>query len=145
MRATKLWIAGAVLASSFMLASYSQSQRQTIQKHRLMREKLVHAQKLLEGISTEDFKLIQTQAERLKAISLNAEWNPHPAHHAEIRKVNIIHSLDQLVEAAKEEDLRGATLAYMGLTLSCVNCHNNSHDKDIALSDQLKEEPTIAP
>ena len=145
MRANKLWIGGLLLAFSFMLVSYSHAQRQTAHKEKVMREKLVHAQKLLEGISTQDFNLIRTHAERLRTMSLDADWNPHPSHLNDRRTGDILKSLDQLVEAAKEEDVRGAALGYMALTLTCVDCHNNSHGKDIALSDQLKDETTIVP
>jgi hypothetical protein len=142
MRATKLWIAGAVLASSFVLVSYSQSQRQTFQKQKVMHDKLLHAQKILEGISTDDFDLIKRHAQQLKVISLSANWNSN-SHSLGRHNIDIVHSLDQIMDAANDQDIRGATLAYMSLTLSCTECHYNPHGKDIALSDQLRDEITV--
>src|SRR5712692_10924331 len=40
----------------------------------LMRKKLDHSQKVLEGITTQDFKMISSHAEDLIAISKEAEW-----------------------------------------------------------------------
>ncbi len=37
---------------------------------------------------------------------------------------------DELVRLAGEEDLDGASLAYMQLTLSCVNCHKHLRDRE---------------
>src|SRR5687768_5401927 len=103
MRATKLLIAGAVVASTFMLVTYAQRQRGFAQKRKFGREKLVHAQKVLEGTSREDFKLIEEHASELKSMAAHLEYKDEE----EVVRTNANFSryLDQLVDSAKEEDV----------------------------------------
>jgi hypothetical protein len=88
-----------------------------------MRKKLEASQSVLEGLAVEDFDLITAGARHLKATSAAAEFmvvnDPMYAQHAdEFRRV-----VDKLEKAGKEKRLDGATLAYVDMTLSCVECH----------------------
>lgn len=88
-----------------------------------MRKKLESSQSLLEGLAVEDFDLIAVGARQLKTTSAAAEFmvvhDPMYAQHAdEFRRI-----IDKLERAAKEKRLDGATLAYVDMTLSCVECH----------------------
>jgi hypothetical protein len=88
-----------------------------------MRKKLDAAQNVLEGLAVEDFDMIASGAKQLKTTSAAAEFmvinDPMYAQQAdEFRRV-----VDKLAKAAKEKRLDGATLAYMDMTMSCVECH----------------------
>lgn len=88
-----------------------------------MRKKLEASQSLLEGLAVEDFDLIATGAKQLKMTSAAAEFmvvnDPMYAQHAdEFRRI-----VDKLEKAAKAKNLDGATLGYVDMTMSCVECH----------------------
>jgi hypothetical protein len=88
-----------------------------------MRKKLEASQHLLEGLAVEDFDMIATGARQLKTTSAAAEFivvnDPMYAQQAdEFRRI-----VDKLEKAAKEKRLDGATLGYVDMTMSCVECH----------------------
>jgi hypothetical protein len=88
-----------------------------------MRPKLDHSKHVLEGIALGDFDLIAKNARAMKELSEAAEWRVTPditylGYSREFQRL-----ADELVQQAKEKDIDGATLAYVQLTLNCVNCH----------------------
>ena len=88
-----------------------------------MRDKLELSKRVLEGLATEDFDLIATKARRLGAMSLEPSWGlvEHPEYtrlSAEFRK-----NVELLGTAAQNKNLDGVTLAYVRVTMSCVDCH----------------------
>ena len=88
-----------------------------------MRAKLKHSQKVIEGLATEDFDIIAKSAQEMNLLSHATTWQvlqtpEYNQHSLEFRR-----SADALHEAAKNKNLDGAALAYVGVTLNCVNCH----------------------
>lgn len=93
-----------------------------------MRKKLVSSQHVLEGLALEDFDLIAKGAKELMATSAAAEFtvinDPLYAEHAdEFRRI-----IGKLDRAAKNRSIDAATLAYVDMTLSCVECHKYARD-----------------
>lgn len=89
----------------------------------LMRKKLEHSQKLLEGITTNDFDKIGRNAEELIAISKLAEWRVIKTPVYELHSNDFRRIADTIVREAKAKNLDGAALAYLDLTMNCVKCH----------------------
>ncbi|MGE0609240.1 MAG: hypothetical protein AB7O62_19265 [Pirellulales bacterium] len=90
---------------------------------KFMRAKLDHSEKVLEGLALEDFDMIAKHSQDISLLSLAANWQvlqtPEYLHQsAEFRKLT-----DDLTKAAKEKNLDGAALAYVGMTMKCVSCH----------------------
>jgi hypothetical protein len=90
-----------------------------------MRKKLSASQSILEGLAVEDFNLIADGAKDLKATAGAAEFmvsnDPLYVEHADdFRRI-----ANKLAVSAKEKRLDGATLAYVDLTMSCVECHKH--------------------
>jgi hypothetical protein len=88
-----------------------------------MRLKLSHSQKLLEGIALEDFATIEKSAQNLSSLSRDEEWQVFPTpeylrHSEEFRR-----AVDTVRDAAGKKNVDAAALGYVGVTLSCVNCH----------------------
>ncbi len=91
--------------------------------HAFMRTKLAASQKVLEGLVVEDFDLITKGAGEMVVVAGAAAFmvsdDPAYVEHADdFRRI-----LNKLVVAAKEKRLDGATLAYVDMTMSCVECH----------------------
>ncbi len=96
-------------AAAGLLLSTTLSQTPKKGRNLLMQQKLGHAQKVLEGVAIADFALIEKHADELIILSKKAEW--------------AVLNLD------------GAALAYVQLTMSCVNCHKHVRETRIARLD----------
>jgi hypothetical protein len=87
---------------------------------------------VLEGLVLEDFNLITEGAKQLQITATAAEFmvsnDPLYIEHAnDFRRI-----VNKLAVAAKEKRLDGATLGYMDMTMSCVECHKQVRDAPIA-------------
>jgi hypothetical protein len=89
----------------------------------LMRKKLEHSQKLLEGIAVNDFKLIGKHAEELIDVSKQLEWKVLKTPQYEIHSNDFRRSAETLMKDAKEKNIDAAALTYVEITLTCVRCH----------------------
>jgi len=88
-----------------------------------MRFKLHYAQGILEGITTENFSLIATNAQKLKTFSQGALWDLNKTPEYGRLTTDFQRSADALLRAAAAKNIDGATVAYFQLTTSCVTCH----------------------
>jgi cytochrome c556 len=91
----------------------------------LMKRKLTHSQKVLEGLAQNDFKAIAENADELIAISKEAEWKVLKTPTYELYSNDFRRSADELVKNAKDKNIDGASLNYVELTLTCVKCHKH--------------------
>ena len=88
-----------------------------------MQLKLKHSQLVLEGIVMADFDRIAKNAQQLSLLSQATNWQvlqtpDYLQHSTEFRR-----AADALTAAAKKKNIDGAALAYMEVTMKCVNCH----------------------
>lgn len=88
-----------------------------------MRRKLEATQKVMEGLAVEDYDLIAQGARQLRGISAAADFAVvkeamYTQHADEFRR-----TVDRIEKNAKEKRLDGAALAYMDMTMSCIECH----------------------
>ena len=117
------WIAGGSILLVFVALAAQSPVPQASPTKSFMRQKLDHSQRVLEGITTENFNLTAIHAKRLGAMSLEAAWrvldNPEYAS----RSTEFTRHVNDLVKAAENRNIDGATLAYVKMTLSCVECH----------------------
>lgn len=88
-----------------------------------MRLKLFFAQGILEGIATENFSLIATNADKLKHFSQSRTWDVRQAPEYRRLTVDFQRSADAVARAAAQKNVDAATVAYFQLTTSCVTCH----------------------
>ncbi len=88
-----------------------------------MKKKLQYSEEILAGLASEDFEQIRSAAKAMNALSQVEKWT-HLARPDYRTLLSIFRDANEtLIIEAEDEDLDGATLAYMQLTLSCVNCH----------------------
>jgi hypothetical protein len=96
----------------------------------LMRKKLEHSQKVLEGITTQDYKMISSNAEELVEISKEAEWKSAvKTPRYEIHSNDFRREAEDLIKAAKEKNVDAAAVAYVEMTLTCVKCHKHVREE----------------
>ncbi len=94
-------------------------------RENLMRRKLAASQKVLEGLATNDFKAISSNAEELIAISKEAEWKALKTPQYEVHSNDFRRTAETLAKYADDKNLDGAALTYLELTLICVKCHKH--------------------
>jgi hypothetical protein len=90
---------------------------------KFMRAKLEHAEKLLEGLTTEDYDLLVKESQALVLLSEAAEWqvletSDYAEQSAEFRR-----AADGLKKAGRDKNLDAAALRFVDVTLKCVHCH----------------------
>lgn len=88
-----------------------------------MRAKLDHAKKVLEGLTLEDFDLVTKSSQEISLISQAAGWQVLQTPEYRAYSVEFRRTVESLREAAKKRNLDGATLAYVEMTMKCVQCH----------------------
>lgn len=93
-----------------------------------MRQKLAHSQKVLEGLTLENYAMIVENAEALKTLSQDARWQVSPNINYLRMSSEFQDQAAELATKAKQKNLDGATLAYLRLTMSCVKCHQFTRD-----------------
>jgi hypothetical protein len=102
----------------------------------LMRKKLEHAQKVLEGIALNDFDKILNHADALMQLSKEIEWQVIKTPRYEVQSNEFRRAVASLQEKATQKNLDGAALGYVELTLSCVKCHKYVREVRMTQLDQ---------
>jgi hypothetical protein len=88
-----------------------------------MREKLNHAQKILEAVVTSDWVSLETHSRELEQLTNDPRWMvlkyPEYARHSSA----FVRAVQDLHRAAAQRDLEKTPQAYIAVTLRCVDCH----------------------
>jgi hypothetical protein len=89
----------------------------------VMRQKLDHAQKILEAVVTSDWVALETESREIERLTNDPRWMvlkyPEYAKHS----ANFVDAIRSLHDAAARRDLEATPKAYVAVTLSCVDCH----------------------
>jgi cytochrome c556 len=139
MKLQRILLAVAALAALVCITLLAQP-REVSPTRQMMRQKLDHAQSVLEGISMADFELIRNHSARLGALSQEAGWRAYDTPEYAQQSVLFKRTVDALLKAGKEENLDAATLAYTKMTFSCVECHKYIRTRSVALSSASTQE-----
>jgi hypothetical protein len=89
----------------------------------IMRLKLGYSQNVLVGITTENFDMIDRNAERLVILSKTTNWYSRQTPEYDLFVTEFRRQAEALQRAGKEKNVDAASLAYVQMTLSCVSCH----------------------
>jgi hypothetical protein len=111
-----------VIALSAMLG-LAASPAQGPQVRNVMREKLAHTQKILEGVVTSDWVGLERESRELERLTTDPRWTvlkyPEYARHS----AAFLQVVQDLRRAAAQRDLEKAPASYVAVTLQCVACH----------------------
>ena len=115
-----------LLVAAFCISQGRAGQPERRNRSDFMRQKLEYSKNVLEGLSLEHYDLIEKNAKALKVLSQAAEWEvptiPNATDYVAMTS-EFQRSVDELVRCAKQSNIDGATLAYVKLTMNCVQCH----------------------
>jgi hypothetical protein len=123
----------ALLGLTAALLSRSPTQagdRQEIEKAASlwMRQKLSASQNILAGSTKADFRAMEQNAQSMLAVGYLEKWvrAGTPGYLMLVKEFDSANRA--LTRAAREKNLDCATIAYVQLTFSCVNCHKIVRD-----------------
>ena len=117
---------------ALVMAIARPSQAQTAATGRVMREKLVHAQGLLEAIVTSNFQLLERETAALAEAPKMKGWmilqSPEYRTHSDA----FLRAIADMDAAAKARDLDQAAARYQSLVASCYQCHKYMKSQRLA-------------
>ena len=113
-----------VLILSLAGTWFSQAQTDTnATTSEIMKQKLDYAHYILNGIATANYDLMSANAEKLSKLSQAVAWRARETPQYEVFSAEFRRHADALAKAAKDRNPDAASIAYVQMTLSCVNCH----------------------
>lgn len=117
----KTWQTVVVFSAVFFgLAAMPNQGRQV---NSVMREKLMHTQKILEAVVTSDWVSLEAHSRELERLTNDPRWTvlkyPEYARHS----ASFVRAIQDLHRAAAQRDLETTPQAYVAVTLKCVECH----------------------
>jgi hypothetical protein len=93
-----------------------------------MKQKLAASQNILAGLTKADYESIEKNAKSMIAVGYLEKWIRADTPEYQTLLRDFLYANKSLNLAAREKNLDGATVAYLQLTLSCVNCHKVVRD-----------------
>jgi len=93
-----------------------------------MKKKLAYTEGILVGLTSEDYEAIGKNARSMNALGYFEKWVRAGSNEYRSQLKIFQNANERLIRMADEENLDGAALAYVQLTLSCVNCHKVVRD-----------------
>ena len=120
-----LLLAGTLIAISVRALSQDQLPAQIGKTNVqvLMRDKLTHMQKVLDGLVTDDFKMVAEEAEMLRIIGRAASWQTMDTKEYKIHSSRYARLTSNLIAAANSGNHDAALLQYLQLNITCIDCH----------------------
>jgi hypothetical protein len=89
----------------------------------VMREKLQHAQKILEAVVTSDWASLETNSRDLEQLTNDPRWVVLKYPEYARQSAAFRQTIRDLHTAAAQRDLDKTPQAYVAMTLKCVECH----------------------
>jgi hypothetical protein len=112
-----------LMVSALMLTSVSAPAGQTAATQRVMREKLVHTQGILRAIMVSDHQLLEKESVALMRLTKEDGWQVLTSPEYLRQSAAFTQAIEDLVDAAKGNDLDGAAVSYSAMTMRCYQCH----------------------
>jgi hypothetical protein len=120
------------LTACLVALSLTTSSAQTARTGGMMREKLGHAQRLLEALTTSNRDLLASESEAMVHIAQSPRWAELKTRELAIYTDAFLKSIAALDAAAKRNDFDAAAAQYTAMTTACYQCHRKLKDSRIA-------------
>ena len=137
-------LVAACLSIGFALISTSGRTDEPNKTAGFMRLELAHSQQLLEGLALNDARMVEKNAQALSTLTRDEMWQVLQTPEYLQYSVDFRKAADAVAAAAGKQNLDGAVLAYMGLTMQCVECHKHVRDVRMASYDRRNSIPRLA-
>jgi hypothetical protein len=133
-RFVPLLFAPVVLAALVWMNSAGQAQPEL---QNVMKAKLQHVHRVVDGLALEDFDRIQRAAQALGTLSRADAWNLHKTPEYVKFSKDFQDLADTLAADAKAKRLEACTLDYVQMTMLCVKCHTHTRKIGVALAEPV--------
>ena len=120
-----LTVASLVVVGTLAVSRADQKEKEQA----FMRAKLIHSQQILENLALEDFTAMAKNAEQLRLLSLDSNWQVLQTEEYALYSLEFRQAAAGLIAASQKKNLDGAVLAYFQMTQSCVHCHRHLRDQ----------------
>lgn len=90
-----------------------------------MAAKLPHVHGALDALATESFEQLFQNAQQLELLTLEEDWSVLQTEDYRRHSDRFRAACRELKQAATEQDMPAATMAYIELTFKCVQCHRH--------------------
>lgn len=132
----KMSVKANLLVAVFLMAALtlgvahlmSQEAQEANSKAGIMRMKLEPAKKILEGIALGDYQAVRKNTEQIRLLTLDEKWMYVQTEQYREHTKSFERSLNLLKRMCEEKDMDGIALAYMQVTMRCVECHRTLRD-----------------
>jgi hypothetical protein len=114
---------GQAVVATLALCSVGAAPSQSSPLDRVMRQKLVQMQKILEAVVTSDWVALETQSRELERLTTEPAWTSLKLPEYAKYSAAFIGAVHVLRQAAAQRDLDATPKAYAAVTLKCVECH----------------------
>jgi cytochrome c556 len=128
-----LTIRTALLTAAILALSAGHSAAQTPRTGAMMREKLAHAQKILEALTTSNRDLLTVESGALATIAKSPRWADLKTRELGTYTDNFLKAVAELDAAARRNDFDAAAAQYTAMTTSCYQCHRRLKDLRVAV------------
>ncbi|MCR9117761.1 MAG: cytochrome c [bacterium] len=98
-----------------------------------MRLKLMYAQNVLEGLTTDDFEQIETAVKNLQQVTEGEKWLDFKDEKYQEQTKDFKKATAELLEAAKSKNIDATALRFQQLSIRCIDCHKHVRKSDLHL------------
>lgn len=117
------------LHGSVLSVQVTAAQAKPKTKQEVMKRKLQVSQLLLEALTLNDMGKAGKHAEELLQLRKEPAWRVFKTQMYEGFSTDFTRSAEGIMQASKDKNLESAKLHYLGLTLTCFNCHSYFRDR----------------
>jgi hypothetical protein len=110
-------------ASVGLVMAQTQVQIQPDRLKPFMQRKLDLSKNVLEALALEDFEQLAKNSQGLSLLSLESGWNVLTTEEYKRQSDEFRRAAQVITESAREKNLDRAALAFVNMTVRCVECH----------------------
>jgi cytochrome c556 len=122
-----------VLSIVMLLIATTAAHAQTARTGPMMREKLLHTQRVLEALTTSDYDMLSRESVALSRIAESPTWAELKTRELRIFTDNFLKAVADLADASKRRDLDAAAVDYSALVTTCYQCHRQLKGLRVAI------------
>ncbi|MCX7399025.1 MAG: hypothetical protein NT138_15275 [Planctomycetales bacterium] len=90
---------------------------------RFMRQKLQASNLILEGLCTEDLKMVSEGSASLKKMSIQETWRVSNDMMYRRYSTEFVSAVEELQKEAEDNNMDGTSMAWVNVTMKCLKCH----------------------
>jgi hypothetical protein len=120
------------LIIALLALSASGAGAQTPRTGRIMRDKLLHSQRILQAVTTSNWALLQRETQALTAVTKTPTWMELITPELRPYTGGFQKALEDLSKAADRRDYDTAGASFTALTAACIACHKHVMSSRIA-------------